>query len=88
MRSNVNVPVGQGCRAMRFDDSLTVTLKNGCCAAHPDMFIKRCMGCGELFHTKAPQTKTCGNRCRKRLSRMRHEKMFQAVLGYAGVSML
>jgi len=83
MRSKHMPEVGQGCKAMHFDESLTVTLRNGCCKCHPGLLLKRCMGCGELYHTDMPQTKTCSDKCRKRLSRMRHDKMFQMVLNYA-----
>lgn len=87
MRSKSVVPIGQGCKAVtlsKMDDQYPNTKR---CKCHPEMYLNRCMGCGDQFHTLAPHTKTCSDRCRKRLSRMRHEKMFQAVLGYAGVSL-
>ncbi len=83
MRSTRAPSVGQGCKTAKF---ILVTLNapnERRCLCHPDFYLKRCMGCGDLFHSKAPHTKTCGNRCRKRLSRIRHSKMFQMVLTYA-----
>jgi len=83
MRSKVLIPIGQGCKKLKHQVTLTGEAHNSRCACHPELYLNRCMGCGDLFHTSAPHTKTCGDRCRKRLSRMRHEKMFQLVLGYA-----
>lgn len=84
MRSKTVVPVGQGCKALKKINMNNVLYIAGKCQCHPEMYLNRCMGCGDLFHTSAPHTKTCGDRCRKRLSRMRHDKMFQMVLTYAG----
>jgi len=82
MRSKKVTPVGQGCKQVTLSAG-----KNGWqetrCKCHMEYHLKRCMGCGELFHSEASHTKTCGDRCRKRLSRMRHERMFQMVLTYA-----
>jgi hypothetical protein len=32
-------------------------------------YVRTCQGCGELFHSTRPHTKSCGGRCRKRLQR-------------------
>ena len=84
MRSQNNVPVGQGCRSMKFDVTLDNAKYHGLCGCHTQYYLKRCLGCGNLFHSVRPHTKTCGNACRMRLSRMRHEKLFQMVLEIAG----
>jgi rRNA maturation endonuclease Nob1 len=83
MRSTKAPSIGQGCRAMRFGLKVDGPRIDGRCAIHREYFVNRCMGCGDLFHSKAPHTKTCGDRCRKRLSRMRHSKMFQMVMAIA-----
>lgn len=78
MRSKKVVPVGKGCREVTLAPGITQ------CQCHAGLHVHRCMGCGDRFHSAAPHTKTCSDRCRKRLSRMRHDKMFQMVLTYAG----
>jgi predicted nucleic acid-binding Zn ribbon protein len=83
MRSKVMPSMGQGCKLVWETAFRHKVGEPGKCQCHPDLFIKRCMGCGEQFHSVAPHTKTCSDRCRKRLSRMRHDRMFQMVLTYA-----
>jgi hypothetical protein len=39
-------------------------------AATPQLFPRTCTVCKEKFHPVRPQARTCGARCRKRLSRM------------------
>lgn len=83
MRSTKVVPIGQGCKAAKFIQVTLNAPNEHRCLCHPHLYIHRCTGCGDLFHSSAPHTKTCSNRCRMRLSRIRHSKMFQMVLTYA-----
>lgn len=83
MRSKVHIPVGQGCRKSKASKLLGNEHLKGRCECHPEYYLLVCMGCGDKFHSAAPHTKTCGDRCRKRLSRMRHDKMFQTVMSFA-----
>lgn len=83
MRSKTVVPVGQGCKKLTHQVTLVGNSHNGRCTCHLDLWINRCMGCGDLFHSEMPHTKTCSDKCRKRLSRMRHDKMFQTVMAFA-----
>lgn len=83
MRTKQSVPVGQGCKAMKTVRHTLLSIEPGRCMCHPDLFIRPCLGCGELFHTPTRQTKTCSDKCRKRVSRMRHDKMFQTVMAFA-----
>jgi len=83
MRSKEVVPVGQGCKRDRKPSHLHSTSTKGKCVCHPDLYINLCQGCHEWFHTIAPHTKTCSDKCRKRLSRSRHDKLFQTVMSFA-----
>lgn len=83
MRSKNLVPVGQGCKRQRHTFGEAGKSTAGKCACHPDLYFNICLGCGEWFHSVAPHAKTCGDKCRKRWSRARHEKLFQSVLNFA-----
>lgn len=83
MRSKKNVPVGQGCKRLKKINMNNKTFVAGKCQCHPDLYLCFCHGCGEQFHSPMPHTKTCSDRCRKRLSRSRNDKFFQTVLTYA-----
>lgn len=83
MRSKAPLAVGQGCKLERVPVTLFKTRPGKRCACHPDQYLLVCRACGEYFHSTAPQTKTCSDKCRKRLSRSRNDKLFQAVLSYA-----
>lgn len=80
MRSKKVVPVGQGCKRYTSDREIEQRVMQGRCKCHIDLYLNNCYGCGEKFHTDRPHTKTCSNKCRMRLSRMRHEKLFQTVM--------
>lgn len=86
MRSKNVVPVGQGCKQVTLSGGIHKPFTMVMCKCHMHLYMNRCMGCGDLFHSEMPHTKTCSDRCRKRLSRMRHDKMFQSVLAFASGS--
>jgi len=61
--------VGQGgCDIERWSFAGKDPDKVGYCKSH-FCLVKRCVVCGEEFHTKRKQTRTCSDKCRKALSR-------------------
>lgn len=83
MRSKTLVPVGQGCARLKHRVTLTGEAHNHRCKCHPELFLNLCHGCGEKFHSSMPHSKTCSDKCRKRLSRSKADKLFQSVLNFA-----
>jgi len=83
MRSKQNVPVGQGCKRMGVKVKQFGTDCGTRCRCHPDLFLGFCTQCGEFYHTSMPQTKTCSDKCRKRLQRSKQDKLFQMVMAFA-----
>jgi len=91
MRSKVLVPIGQGCICCRpgkhdnveYIEWLIKSKRIDRCEEHFWLYLNHCLGCGEKFHSRLPHSKTCSDKCRKRLSRMRHEKLFQTVMKFA-----
>jgi len=83
MRTKALVPVGQGCGRLKHQVTLVGEAHNGRCKCHPDLYLNLCVGCHEWFHSSMPHTKTCSDKCRKRLSRSRSDKFLQLVLTYA-----
>ena len=76
-------PVGQGCKQVKVAVGLYSKRDFCMCAKHSSLELNICLGCGELFHTARKHTKTCSDKCRKRLSRMRKEVLFQTVMDFA-----
>ncbi len=83
MRKKTTVPIGQGCTPYTKKDTEKTNCVVGMCQRHFWLYLNHCLGCGEKFHTEKPYTKTCSDKCRKRLSRMRHEVLFQTVMKFA-----
>jgi len=83
MRSKALIPIGQGCKPVTLlqDDRRRNAAMR--CECHPTMYLNICVECLERFHSAMPHTRTCSDKCRKRLSRSRHDKLFQMVLSYA-----
>lgn len=86
MRTKNIVPVGRDCKQVTLLIGIHKRKEFRLCKCHMHLYLNRRLGCGDLFHTDRPQTKTCSDRCRKRLSRMRNEKMFQTVMNLTGGS--
>lgn len=83
MRSKNVVPVGQGCKPLRRQVTLFESERTRRCDCHPNLYLLLCHGCGEWFHSRYPNPLTCSDRCRMKLSRMRHETLFQTVMQFA-----
>jgi predicted nucleic acid-binding Zn ribbon protein len=91
MRKKELVPIGQGCkrRTISKKDKVEDLIKLGDahllqrCECHFWLYLNFCLGCGNAFHSEVPFAKTCSDKCRKRVSRMRHEKLFQMVMKFA-----
>lgn len=83
MRSKNNVPVGQGCKRIKDGKDKASHFMAGRCACHPHLHLNLCKGCFEFFHSPMPHSRTCSDRCRKRLSRSKNDRMLQLVLTYA-----
>jgi len=78
-----SIPIGQGCKCVTLLAGIHERKEFHLCAKHMYLYYLRCFACGEPFHSEAPHTKTCSDKCRKRLSRMRHETLFQTVMKFA-----
>ena len=76
-------PIGQGCKPVQKWMDIAHTRKACTCEVHFWLYLNVCLGCGEKFHASRPDAKTCSDKCRKRVSRSRHDKLFQTVMNFA-----
>jgi predicted nucleic acid-binding Zn ribbon protein len=83
MRKTDVVSVGKGCVPITAKTLLEGDRRSHRCEEHFWLYLNICLGCGERFHTYRPHTKTCSDKCRKRLSRLRHDTLFQMVMQFA-----
>jgi len=84
MRSKELPPIGQGCEPMFVKVGIYHKREFCYCKKHSNLELNKCVVCGEYFHTQRKQTKTCGDRCRKRLSRMKKQKRVVVIITKAG----
>jgi hypothetical protein len=81
MKNETNyVPIGQGCKFRHTYLDVDHKKPVSRCKEHFWLYLNVCMGCGEKFHSNRPNVKTCSDKCRKRLSRLRHDTVFQTVM--------
>jgi len=59
------------CNFITLNGTWTKTKKGGCfCQRHAAM-VATCANCGKKFHSQRVHTATCGDKCRKAISRKR-----------------
>lgn len=76
--------VGQGCKPRKEIGYGGMETSRCVCEVHFWLYLNVCLGCGDRFHSNRPHAKTCSDKCRKRLSRMKLDTLFQSVMKFAG----